>query len=223
MIRLEGVSKIYHTGSSPVTALDQVDLTIETGTFVALMGPSGCGKTTLLNVLGGMDRPTEGTVSIGDRILGAMSEREVTLWRRTQVGVVFQAFNLLPTMTVAENVEFPLLLDGTRPAERRRRVQEVLERVHLGHRLTHRPFELSGGEMQRVAVARALIHRPAIILADEPTGNLDSQNGAEVLSLLQAVCRDEGHTLLMATHSPEAAAMTDRIVRLRDGKVQPEP
>jgi putative ABC transport system ATP-binding protein len=220
LIVLHGVCKTYDSGANHVTALDGVDLTIAAGSLVALMGPSGCGKTTLLNLLGGMDRPSAGQVSIGGKVLHAMSDRDMTRWRRSQIGVVFQAFNLLPTMTVAENVEFPLLLDGTPAAVRRQRVEAVLRRVNLLPRQKHRPFELSGGEMQRVAVARALVHEPSIILADEPTGNLDSQNGSEVLALLRQVCQDERRTLVMATHSADAAALTDRIVTLRDGRLQ---
>ncbi|HEY4001939.1 MAG TPA: ABC transporter ATP-binding protein [Candidatus Xenobia bacterium] len=217
-IELRRVRKVYDTGTTAVTALDHLDLDIEQGAFVALMGPSGCGKTTLLNLLGGMDRPTEGTIQVGDYILHRSSDRDVTRWRRSQVGVVFQAFNLLPTMTVEENVEFPLLLD--RVPDRKQKVHAVLDRVGMSHRLTHRPYELSGGEMQRVAVARALVHEPALVLADEPTGNLDSQHGQEVLDLLSAVCRNEGRTVVMATHSSEAATRAVRVIALRDGRVQ---
>lgn len=198
-------------------ALQQINLEVCKGEFVAVMGPSGCGKSTLLNLVGGLDIPTSGAIFVRGLSLGKLSDRQLSLFRREHLGIVFQFFNLLPTLTVRENAELPLLLKGVPPAEAGQRAEALLEQVGLSHRLTHGVHELSGGEMQRVAIARALIHNPAIILADEPTGNLDSKTGSDILKLLKTLSEKAGATLLLATHSLEAAHYADRIVNLRDG------
>jgi len=200
-------------------ALQQITLEVCKGEFVAVMGPSGCGKSTLLNLVGGLDVPTSGTIFIRGLSLGKLSDRQLSLFRRENIGIVFQFFNLLPTLTVRENAELPLLLKGVPPAEAGRRAAALLEQVGLSHRLAHGVHELSGGEMQRVAIARALIHNPEIILADEPTGNLDSKTGSDILKLLKTLSEESGTTLLLATHSLEAAHYADRIVNLRDGMI----
>jgi putative ABC transport system ATP-binding protein len=220
LLRFEGVSKRYTAGSREVVAVDGVDLTIAAGELVSLVGKSGSGKSTLLHLAGGLDVPDEGTVWFDDRDVGGMGIADRARLRRREIGFVFQFFHLIPTLTVLENVELPLLLDG---AKRGARGTELLERVGLGDRAHHLPGELSGGEMQRAAVARALVAGPRLLLADEPTGNLDSANGAEVLRLLREEVREEGTTLLMVTHDDDAAARADRVHRLADGHlVEPE-
>ncbi|HET9765551.1 MAG TPA: ABC transporter ATP-binding protein, partial [Thermoanaerobaculia bacterium] len=214
-----GVVKHYRLGRVPVPALRGVDLEVRRGEVVALAGPSGSGKTTLLNLFGGLDVPDEGAVALAGRDLGALSEGERTRIRRHQLGFVFQTFNLVPVLTARENVEYPLWIAGTRAAERRRRAEAALEAVGLGERGAHRPDQLSGGERQRVAIARALVHEPLAVLADEPTGNLDSANGELVLDLLLRWNRESGATLVVATHDPAVLARLPRRVRLRDGKV----
>ena len=216
---LEGVTKVYAMGSVRVEALRGVDLEVPSGTFLAVMGPSGCGKSTLLHLMGAVDLPTSGRVVVDGIATGRLSERQRTLLRREKVGFVFQFFHLLPTFTVLENVSLPLLLAGQPPREARARVAELLQAVGLGHRQGHWPHQLSGGEQQRVAIARALVHRPPLLLADEPTGNLDSENGAAVLRLLRELPRRFGTTVVMATHSREAAAAADRVVHMRDGRI----
>jgi len=201
-------------------ALYGVSFELAPGTFVALVGPSGCGKSTLLNLLGSLDRPSSGSVLVDGRDLAAFSERERDTYRRRGVGTVFQMFNLLPTMTVLENVALPMLLDGVGPGEADARAARGLADVGLAGREGAYPYELSGGQMQRVAVARALANRPPLLLADEPTGNLDSKAGAQVLELLATVVRDTGVTAVMATHSAEAAAYATRTLRLRDGRLE---
>jgi putative ABC transport system ATP-binding protein len=201
----------------PVVALDSVDLTISAGEFLAVVGPSGGGKSTLLHLIAGIDRPTSGSIRVGGRDVAAFSERELTLYRRREVGVVFQFFNLLPHLTVRENVELPRLLDGKRDAASR--AKELLERVDLTRRSDAYPGELSGGEMQRAAIARGLVTGARLLLADEPTGNLDSHHGEEVLLLLDEIRRERGVTLILATHSEAAARRADRIVELADGRV----
>jgi putative ABC transport system ATP-binding protein len=200
-----------------VVALDRLDLEVPAGQFLALVGESGSGKSTLLHLLGGIDRPTEGRIAVGGRDLGALPERDLVLYRRRDVGMVFQFFNLLPHLTVQENVELPRRLDGGADAASQALV--LLERVGLAHRSAAHPYELSGGEMQRVAVARALATGARLLLADEPTGNLDSRNGAEVLRLLGEIRRERGVTLLLATHSAAAAAGADRVATMCDGRL----
>lgn len=214
------LSKAYR-GQDPgksVAVLHEVSLSVQAGEFIALMGPSGCGKSTLLNLLGAIDRPDSGEVLLNGQPTSRLGDDALTRLRRVEVGYVFQFFNLLPTLNAAENVELPLLLQGERPKAARQKALAALEAVGLAERVGHVPGELSGGQMQRVAIARALIHQPSVLLADEPTGNLDSQSGAQILALLTAVAR-RGQAIVMATHSPEAAAAADRIVRLRDGRV----
>lgn len=229
MIRLEQVAKVYSLGGVEVRAVDGVTLAIARGEFVALVGPSGCGKTTLLNLMAGIDRPTSGEVWLEGARLDRLSDDRLTRLRRTKVGMVFQFFNLLPTLTAWENVALPLLLDGVQGGEIEDRVRRQLERVGLIHRARHWPHELSGGEQQRVAIARATVAEPGVVLADEPTGNLDSAAGSAVLELLQGLNREHGQTIILATHSPDAARRAGRIVGLRDGKIErsekacPEP
>ncbi|HEV8629869.1 MAG TPA: ABC transporter ATP-binding protein [Thermoanaerobaculia bacterium] len=214
-----GLTKRYRLGRVPVPALRGVDLEVERGEVLALAGPSGSGKTTLLNLLGGLDVPDEGTVALAGRDLGALSEGERTLLRRRHLGFVFQTFNLVPVLSAYENVEYPLWIAGTPAAERRRRTTAALAAVGLAERSRHRPDQLSGGERQRVAVARALVHEPLALLADEPTGNLDSVTGQQVLELLLEHNRRSGATLVIATHDPAILARMPRRVRLRDGLV----
>ncbi|MGW1497765.1 ABC transporter ATP-binding protein [Streptomyces mirabilis] len=219
-IRLHSVSRRYGAGDGVVTALDEVSLALPGGSFTAVMGPSGSGKSTLLQCAAGLDRPTSGSVTVGGTDLTKLSETKLTLLRRERIGFVFQAFNLLPSLTAEQNVALPLRLAGRRPA--RARVREVLEQVGLGDRARHRPTELSGGQQQRVALARALITRPEVLFGDEPTGALDSRTGREVLSLLRAMVDDERRTIVMVTHDPVAAAYADRVVFLVDGRVDGE-
>jgi putative ABC transport system ATP-binding protein len=220
VVRTVGLTRRYKMGDTFVDALRGVDLTIARGEFVALMGPSGSGKSTVLNLIGGLDRPTSGQVWINGTELSAGDELTLTRHRRQHVGFVFQSFNLLPRLTAEENVALPLMFSGVPENERRARARALLERVGLGARLTHRPTELSGGEQQRVAIARALVGQPDILLADEPTGNLDTVTGAEIMGLLQELNQERGLTLLVVTHDPEVAAFADRIVKLRDGQVE---
>ncbi len=205
--------------SATVHVLDDVSLDIASGDFAVLMGASGSGKSTLLNLIGAVDRPTRGQLFLGELETSSMDESRLTMLRRTQVGFIFQFFNLIPTLTVFENVAFPLSLARRPKAEVRASVDEVLERVGLGHRATHYPNELSGGEMQRVAIGRAIVHRPPLLLADEPTGNLDSKTGARVLELMREVHEAYRPTIVMATHSPTAAEYGDYVVRVEDGRV----
>jgi putative ABC transport system ATP-binding protein len=221
VVRTVGLTRRYKMGDAFVDALRGVDLTIARGEFVALVGPSGSGKSTVLNLIGGLDRPTSGQVWINGTELSASDEQTLTRHRRQHVGFVFQTFNLLPRLTAEENVALPLMFSGVPEKERRARARALLERVGLGPRLTHRPTQLSGGEQQRVAIARALIGQPALLLADEPTGNLDTNNGAEIMALLKELNQERGLTLLVVTHDPEVAAFADRIVKLRDGQVEP--
>jgi putative ABC transport system ATP-binding protein len=202
-----------------VEAVRDVSLTLESGAFAALMGPSGCGKSTLLHLCGAMDLPSAGRVRIEGREINQLTEEGLTALRRERLGFVFQFFNLLPTLTVQENVELPLLLAGRRGEEGATRARALLEQVQLGHRLGHYPAQLSGGEMQRAAIARAIIHQPALLIADEPTGNLDSVNGENVLSILQRLNRESGLTILLATHSEEIAATAHRVLRMKDGRM----
>jgi putative ABC transport system ATP-binding protein len=218
MIQLENVSREYGDGKV-VRALDRVNLRIERGERVAVMGPSGSGKSTLLNLICGLDEPTAGAVRIDGVNIAALDDDARTRLRREKIGMVFQTFNLLPTLTALENVSLPLRLQGVSRKEADGRAGAMLERVRLSERARHRPDELSGGERQRVAIARALIFEPPILLADEPTGNLDSATGQEILNLLDELHREFNTTILLVTHNEEAAAHCDRVLRLRDGQV----
>jgi putative ABC transport system ATP-binding protein len=222
MIRCIDVRKIYRQGENDITALAGVSLDIAKGSFVVIMGPSGSGKSTLLHLIGGLDRPSSGELLVDNRLVGQMADDEVTLFRRTKIGFVFQFYNLLPTLTALENVTLPFVLDGVSKGEADRKAQLLLGKVGLEQRKHHLPEELSGGEIQRVAVARALAFDPPILLADEPTGNLDSKNGDAILLLLRSINQGQGCTVVMVTHSQEAASYGDRIIFLRDGKVEKE-
>ena len=210
-------TNVYGSGDTAVIALDEVTVDLPTGRFTAIMGPSGSGKSTLLHCLAGLDRLTDGQVFVGDVALGTLSDKELTLLRRTRIGVVFQAFNLVPTLTARENIALPLTLAGRKPDPEW--FDEVIATVDLGDRLGHRPSELSGGQQQRVAVARALVSRPAIVFADEPTGNLDSRSGAKLLEFLRRAVDETGQTVVMVTHDPGAAAHADAVVFLADGRI----
>jgi putative ABC transport system ATP-binding protein len=220
-VRLERVTHIYPATdeSPPVQVLNDVSLEIGSGEFAVIMGASGSGKSTLLNLIGAVDRPTSGRLFLGEDETSALPERALTMLRRRSIGFIFQFFNLIPTLNVFENVAFPLSLNGNRREEIDRRVREVLDRVGLPQRATHYPSELSGGEMQRVAIGRAIIHRPSLILADEPTGNLDSRNGDLVLGLIRSIHDESAATVVMATHSDRAASRGDSIIHIADGRV----
>ena len=218
--RAEGLTKIYGEGDAAVRALDDLSIAFEAGRFTAIMGPSGSGKSTLLHCMAGLDTPTEGRVLIGDVDLTTLSERELTLLRREKVGFVFQTFNLVPTLTAAENITLPIDIAGERADPTW--FEQVIDAVGLGDRLDHRPSQLSGGQQQRVAGARALLSRPEIVYADEPTGNLDSRSGAELLAFLRSAVDDHGQTIVMVTHDASAASHADRIVFLADGRIVDE-
>ena len=218
VVELIQVERVYPSGSGPVAALRGIDLRIEPGEFVALVGPSGCGKSTLLNVVGCLDRPTAGTLRIDGVDTSELDEDQLAQLRNRKIGFVFQHYNLLPRMTAIRNVELPMLYAGVPREERRQRALEGLERVGLSHRVHHTPAQLSGGESQRVAVARALSLDPSLILADEPTGNLDSRTGEEIMAMFLEL-HGKGHTILMVTHSPEMAERAGRIVRVKDGQL----
>lgn len=219
IVQALGLRKQYKMGEVAVDALRGIDLCAEQGEFVAIMGPSGSGKSTLLHLMGGLDTPTDGEVHLAGQRLAHMSDDQITVVRRRQVGFVFQFFNLLPTLSAAENVALPLLIDGKRLDDYAAKVDELLDLVGLRDRRDHRPGQLSGGEQQRVAIARALVTEPAIVLADEPTGNLDRSAGQGILALLRRACQDRGQTILMVTHDPFAASFADRVIFLRDGQV----
>ncbi len=223
MLRARDLHKRYGDGESAVAALRGVGVELAAGEFVAVVGPSGCGKSTLLHLCGGMDRPSSGTVAVDGVDLAALDDDALTALRRDRVGFVFQFFNLLPTLTLAENIALPLLLAGVASRTSLARAGEAARRVGLAHRLAHHPGQVSGGELQRAAVARAIVHRPALVIADEPTGNLDSDNGARVLALLCDLNRETGVAVLLATHDPALAAAADRVVRLRDGVEEEQP
>jgi putative ABC transport system ATP-binding protein len=220
MIRCTDVGKVYQQGENRITALAGVSLDIPQGAFAAVMGQSGSGKSTLLHLIGGLDRPSSGELLVDGRLIGQMADDQVTLFRRNQIGFIFQFFNLLPTLTAAENIALPFVLDGRSKAEADARAAALLAKVGLQHRQQHLPEALSGGEIQRVAVARALAFNPPILLADEPTGNLDSKNGMAILDLLRQVNRQDGCTIVMVTHSEEAAGYADRKIYLRDGRLE---
>lgn len=218
MIQLNDIKKIFRTEEVETYALNGVGLEVKEGEFVAIMGPSGCGKSTLLNILGLLDNPTEGTYRLNGRDVSTLKEDERTELRKGCIGFVFQSFNLIDELNVYENVELPLLYMGVASKERKQRVMDVLRRVNMSHRSKHFPNQLSGGQQQRAAIARAVISRPKLILADEPTGNLDSKNGLEVMNLL-AQLHEEGTTIVMVTHSRHDAGFADRIVNLFDGQI----
>lgn len=216
MIRLSGIDRTFQVGDQPVRALRRIDLEIAHGEYCSIMGPSGSGKSTLLNILGCLDRPTAGRYELDGRETSELTETELSLLRRHQIGFVFQFFHLVPRLTASENVELPMVFAGVDPAERRRRARQVLERVGLSPRAAHRPDQLSGGERQRVAIARAVVMEPSVLLADEPTGNLDSHSGSEIVELIESMNRS-GLTLVVVTHDPAIGGRARRRIRLVDG------
>jgi len=219
IIEVKNLSKTYGEGSTKVTDLNSVNLVIEKGQFVTVMGPSGCGKSTLLHLIGGLDKPSDGVVLIDNKDISKMNDNDLTELRRRKMGFVFQFYNLIPVLSAEENAALPLILDGVKMNVAGARAAEWLERNQMGDRLTHRPDQLSGGQQQRVAIARAMVSEPLIILADEPTGNLDSRASDEIATLLHQAVSEWGRTVLMVTHDPRIAAYADRIVFLKDGRV----
>jgi len=211
--------KVYRMGLTEIHALKNVNLKVYRGEMVAVVGPSGSGKTTLLNLIGTLDKPTSGKIYIDGEDITTKSEKELTLLRRKKIGFVFQFYNLIPVLTAYENVELPLLISGVPKKEREKRVRKLLEMVGLEDRMNHRPDELSGGEQQRVAIARALVNNPSIILADEPTGDLDTETGLMVVQLMRKLAKEEDSTVIMVTHDPQISEIADRIIYLRDGKI----
>ncbi|MCZ7585554.1 MAG: ABC transporter ATP-binding protein [Deltaproteobacteria bacterium] len=220
MLDVRDLKKTYHQGEVPVHALRGVSFRLEPGEFLAVSGPSGSGKSTILNLIGGLDDPTDGDILIDGRSIVTLDDAERTRMRRSRIGFIFQFFNLLPTMTAIENVTLPLLLGGTARKSADQRATEILERVGLGHRLHHRPTELSGGEQQRVAIARALAFDPVLILADEPTGNLDTKSGTQVMEMISALARDFGKAVLLVTHDPRSISYAGRVINIVDGLVE---
>jgi ABC-type lipoprotein export system ATPase subunit len=218
LIELINVTKIYHQGDNPVVALDHINLNISKGEFVTITGKSGCGKSTLINIIGGLDSPGQGQVMINGEDLSLMDDQRLTLYRRDRVGIIFQFFNLLPILNLEENIVLPYLLrEGSNPPTAK--IERLLHEMGLYERRYHHPHELSGGEMQRVAICRALINDPATILADEPTGNLDSASGKQVLEILRRLRNEQGKTIVLVTHSQEGASMADRVIRMHDGRL----
>ena len=218
MIKLTGINKIYRTDTIETQALENVNIEVKKGEFVSIMGPSGCGKSTLLNIIGLLDEPTAGTVEIAGCDTTGMKDKEMAKFRNRTLGFVFQSFHLIGSLNVIDNVELPLLYRGVKRSERRRHAKEMLERVGLSHRMYHMPSQLSGGQCQRVAIARAIIGNPEIILADEPTGNLDSKMGAEIMEILHKLNKEDGRTIVMVTHNEEQAKQTSRTIRFFDGR-----
>lgn len=222
IVQIRSVAKNYKRGGETVAVLENLDLDIQRGDFIALMGPSGSGKTTLLNLIGGLDRPTTGTVSIDGQAINQLSEGALARWRANNVGFIFQMYNLLPVLTAERNVELPLLLTKLKKSERAKRVATALELVGLANRAKHRPRELSGGQEQRVGIARAIVTDPALLLCDEPTGDLDRKSGDEILDLLQGLNTQLGKTILMVTHDPHAAARAKHTLHLEKGRLERE-
>jgi putative ABC transport system ATP-binding protein len=222
LIQAENLTKVYGSGDTAVTALDHVNLSVEAGEFVAVMGPSGCGKSTLLHLLGGLDRPSEGRVLIDGQPINELGDDDLTRLRRRKIGFIFQFYNLIPVMDATENAALPVTLDGTSPAKAMAKARDWLEKVGLGNRLKNRPDQLSGGQQQRVAVARALVAEPALVLADEPTGNLDSHASDEIAALLRQVADEWGRAVVMVTHDAHVASYADRIIFLKDGSIVEE-
>lgn len=222
LVKVENVNKTFRRGTEEIHVLSGMNFTVPTGEFVALMGPSGSGKTTLLNLIGGLDRATSGTVSIAGERIDTMSDRQLAAWRARHVGFVFQFYNLIPVLTSARNVELPLLLTHLSKSQRRQHVETALNIVGLSHRMNHYPRTLSGGEQQRVGIARAIVTDPTLLLCDEPTGDLDRKSGDEILSLLQALNREHGKTIIMVTHDPHASARATRTVYLEKGQLSAE-
>jgi putative ABC transport system ATP-binding protein len=219
VLETQSVTKQYKMGEITVNALDDVDFQVNRGEFVAIMGPSGSGKSTLLHLLGGLDYPSSGEIYLNEKPLSHLSDNEITQLRRRKMGFIFQFYNLLPTMTAAENVALPLLIDGQPLGSQKDRIEELLKLVGLQDRADHRPDQLSGGQQQRVAIARAFVNRPEIVLADEPTGNLDSRAGTAILELLRTTCRELEATIVMVTHDARAASYSNRVTFLKDGKI----
>ncbi len=223
LVNLQGVDKVFHRGSEDIHVLSNLELTVPAGEFVALMGPSGSGKTTLLNLIGGLDRPTKGSVMVAGERVEELSDHRLASWRARHIGFVFQLYNLLPVLSAARNVELPLLLTHLSKAERRKHVATALAVVGLSHRADHFPRTLSGGEQQRVGIARAIVTDPTLLLCDEPTGDLDRKSGDEILDLLQALNRQHGKTIVMVTHDPHASARASRTVYLNKGQLSNQP
>ncbi|MBT8064266.1 MAG: ABC transporter ATP-binding protein [Xanthomonadales bacterium] len=222
LVRVRDVDKVFKRGSEEIHVLGGLDLEIPEGEFLALMGPSGSGKSTLLNLIGGLDRPSQGSVDVGGERIDRLSNRRLAAWRARHVGLVFQFYNLMPVLTAQKNVELPLLLTHLSRSERRRRAEIALDIVGLSHRLGHYPSTLSGGEQQRVGIARAIVTDPTLLLCDEPTGDLDRKSGDEILDLLQALNREQGKTIIMVTHDIHAAARASRTLYLNKGKLSEE-
>jgi putative ABC transport system ATP-binding protein len=223
LIRIQHLSKVYRRGGQTLPVLHDINLTVQPAEFIALMGPSGSGKSTLLNLIAGIDQPSSGRIEIGGVDIATLSERQLADWRAANVGFIFQFYNLMPVLTAFENVELPLLLTGLSRKQRRQHVEAALEMVRLSDRLDHLPNELSGGQQQRVAIARALVSDPMLIVADEPTGDLDRATGEEVLALMNELHRDLGKTIVMVTHDPKAAASAGRLIHLEKGVLVDEP
>lgn len=218
MIKIDSLSKIYRTSEIETMALENVNLTVDRGEFLSIMGPSGCGKSTLLNIIGLLDSPTTGSILINGTDVSKMKDKQLAAFRNKTLGFVFQSFHLINSLSVTDNVELPLLYRRTSGSERKRLAREMLERVGLSHRMRHFPTQLSGGQCQRVAIARAIVGNPEILLADEPTGNLDSKMGAEVMELLHKLNKEDGRTIIMVTHNEEQAKQTSRTIRFFDGR-----
>ncbi|GAB4474550.1 MAG: ABC transporter ATP-binding protein [Anaerolineales bacterium] len=219
VLKAENLTKIYRMGEVEVVALQDVNFAVQRGEFVAIMGASGSGKSTLLHLLGGLDTPTRGEVYFDGQALSQLNDDQITILRRQKIGFIFQFYNLLPTLNAVENVALPLMIDGQNLSQHQSRIDELLELVKLSGRANHRPDQLSGGQQQRVAIARAFVNQPQIVLADEPTGNLDSRSGKAILELLQKVCKEFCTTIVMVTHDPKAASYADRVVFLKDGQI----
>ncbi|MBN1122142.1 MAG: ABC transporter ATP-binding protein [Anaerolineae bacterium] len=222
VVETENLTRIYGSGAAQVTALDHVSLHVDTGEFVAVMGPSGCGKSTLLHLIGGLDRPDEGMVRIDGQDLSALNDDSLTDLRRERIGFIFQFFNLIPTLDALDNTALPLVLGGMKPAEAQSRAADWLEKLEVADRKSHRPDELSGGQRQRVAIARALVTEPSLILADEPTGNLDSSAAGDFATLLRETVDRWGRSILLVTHDPRISSYADRILQMKDGRITEE-